>query len=381
MHGPGRRVQTGVEERETILTVRVFTGSLTRPMPQYGAANGEGLRGFDFDPATGRLAARATAPAIDDTGWVLCDAGRGVLYATCEVSGSSQSAVAAYRIGETELVPINQQPTGGNEACHLSLTGDGRHLLVANYNGALHDGRPSGSVAVFPLAEDGSIGAATCVVDHGGSGPHRERQASAHAHCVVPAPSGHLVYVADLGIDQVKVYRLHPDGQLQPQPEVDASLPPGLGPRHLVFSGDGSRLFLVSELIPTVMSFRVDAETGSLVELDRYAIPSPAGGLCQPAGILLHPGQRHLYVGLRLSDEILVLEIGPDGSLTPAGRWPSGGSTPRDFALTPDGRHLIVANQDSDRLSVFAVDAAGALGGPVSQIDVGTPMSVAIAAR
>lgn len=350
-------------------------------MPQYGAANGEGLRSFDFDPTTGRLVPSSVANGIDDTGWVTCDAERGVLYATCEITGTTQSAVAAYRFGSAGLERISLQPAAGNEACHLSLSHDRRYLLVANYNGAVPKGNPTGSVTVFPLQRDGAIGAAVSTVEHRGSGPNRDRQLSAHAHCVVQAPHTGLVYVADLGIDQVKVYDLRPGGELQPRPEADAALQPGLGPRHLAFSADGSRLYLVSELLPTVLSFRVDAMTGALLELDRYPIPAKDGITSQPAGILLHPDGHRLYVGLRLCDEILALEIGADGALTPMGRWPSGGSTPRDFVLTPDGRHLIVANQDSDRLSVFAIDTAGALGGPVSQIDVGTPMSVAIAVR
>ena len=101
----------------------------------------------------------------------------------------------------------------------------------------------------------------------------------------------------------------------------------------------------------------------------------------QPAGILLSPDGRHLFVGLRVCDEILVLRIGENGRLTQTARMPSGGKTPRDFSFSPSGRHLVVANQDSDRLTVFGVDhAAGTLSEPLQHFDIGTPMSIKLAA-
>jgi 6-phosphogluconolactonase (cycloisomerase 2 family) len=40
-------------------------------------------------------------------------------------------------------------------------------------------------------------------------------------------------------------------------------------------------------------------------------------------------------------------------------RQPSGGQTPRHFSLSPDGRFLLVANQDSGNLVRFAVNPTG----------------------
>lgn len=363
------------------MPIHVFTGSLTRPMPQYGAANGEGVSRLDFDDETGILTRRDVAGGIDDTAWLVIDARRGRLYSTCEITGTNQSAITAFAVEPDGLRQLGQQPTLGNEACHGSLTADGRFLLIANYNGANPEGYPDAALTVFPIGADGTLGAAVAHVRHTGSGPNRERQTTAHAHCAVPAPKGDIVHVADLGIDRLVAYRLGADGSLTPTPERDFALPPGLGPRHLVFSQDGTRLFLVSELIPTVYSLAVDPKSGVLTQVDRFDIPSLDGGIVQPAGILLTADGRHLFVGLRVCDEILGLAIGADGRLTQTGRWPSGGSTPRDFALSPSGRHLIVANQDSDRLSVFRVDSgAGTLSGPIAHVDVGTPMSVKVAA-
>ncbi len=364
------------------MPIYAFTGSLTRAMPQYGAANGEGITRLSFDDETGRLGAVDLAGGVDDTAWLVTDAARGRLYSTSEITGTQQSAIAAYAVEPAGLRLLNRQPTLGNEACHASLSTDGKFLLVANYNGANPEGWPDAALSVFPIAGDGSLSAAVASVVHTGSGPNAARQTTAHAHCVVPAPSGDTVYVADLGIDRLVAYRLGGDGSLTHEPARDFTLPPGLGPRHLVFSCDGRAIFMVSELIPTVVSLAVDRATGALTQRDAFAIPSLDGGIVQPAGIVLSPDGRHLFVGLRVCNDILALRIdATTGKLTQTGRWPSGGTTPRDLAFSPSGRHLVVANQDSDRLTVFAVDpAAGTLSDPLQHFDVGTPMSVKLAA-
>lgn len=372
---------TGKSGRDDV-PIYAFTGSLTRPMPQYGAANGQGITRLSFDEQTGRLAAVDLVGGIDDTAWLVTDAARGRLYSTSEITGTRESAIAAYAVEPGGLRLLNRQPTLGNEACHASLSADGKFLLVANYNGANPEGWPDAALSVFPIASDGSLRAAVASVRHTGSGPNATRQTTAHAHCVVPAPGGDIVYVGDLGIDKLVAYRLGADGGLKPEPARNFPLPPGLGPRHLVFSADGSAIFMVSELIPTVVSLAVDPTTGALTQRDGFTIPSLDGGIVQPAGILLSADGRHLFVGLRVCNEILALRIdSATGKLTQTGRWPSGGATPRDLAFSPSGRHLVVANQDSDRLTVFTVDhATGTLSEPLQHFDVGTPMSVKLAA-
>jgi 6-phosphogluconolactonase len=358
--------------------IHAFSGSLTRPMPQYGAANGRGITHLSFDDERGLLSVSGETRGIDDTAWLVATRDR--LYATFEKTGTHQSSVAAYAIEPTSggLTLLNTQPTGGGEACHGSLSVDGRFLLVANYNGATPEGDPDQSIAVFPLAADGSLQAAVSHVRHEGSGPNAARQTTAHAHCVIPSPDGRFVYVADLGIDRLVAYALGADGSLTAAPARDISVPPGTGPRHLVFHPQGELLFMVSELIPTVKTFAVDPATGALSLRDSFDILPPGDSIVQPAGILLTPDAKHLLVGLRVTNEILSLAIGADGALTQISRVPSGGATPRDFALSPSGRHLVVANQDSDLLTVFRV-TDGQLSEPLQQLSVGTPMSIKFA--
>jgi 6-phosphogluconolactonase len=365
--------------RERVLPIFAFTGSLTRPAPNYREANGRGVTSLRFDEISGRLRPMRERGDIDDASWLAIDRPRRRLYAICEVDGTDQSWVIAFQIeADGRLTELNRQPTGGQTACHASLAPDGRLLLVANYSAVVPAGAPDGSVASFPLTDAG-LGARSGFARHAGSGPNPVRQERAHAHCVVPSPDGRFAYVADLGLDRIVVYAVGADGSLTPQRGSDFSFPPGTGPRHLVFDAPGRRLFAVSELIPAVFSFAVDAATGALALQDAFGIEQLGEAIVQPAGILLSADGRRLFADLRECNEILGLTIDAvSGKLSQTGRWPCGGATPRDFAFSPDGRYLLVANQDADRLTVFPVDD-GRLGEPVQNLALGTPMAVALA--
>ena len=97
------------------------------------------------------------------------------------------------------------------------------------------------------------------------------------------------------------------------------------------------------------------------------------------AHLVLHPSGRWLYASNRGHDSLAVFNVAADGKLSPAGHVPSGGRTPRSFALTLDGHWLIALNQDSDSLALFAIDPA--TGMPVdtgSRVEVPTPVSVVV---
>ena len=43
--------------------------------------------------------------------------------------------------------------------------------------------------------------------------------------------------------------------------------------------------------------------------------------------------------------------------MTPIGTWSLGGRTPRDLAVSPDGKYLLAASQDEAFIRVFSIDA------------------------
>ena len=68
-----------------------------------------------------------------------------------------------------------------------------------------------------------------------------------------------------------------------------------------------------------------------------------------------------MYGSNRGHDSIAMFAVGGDGRLEPVGHEPTGGRTPRNFALDPSGALLLAANQNSDTIVTFRVDPATGL--------------------
>ena len=86
-------------------------------------------------------------------------------------------------------------------------------------------------------------------------------------------------------------------------------------------------------------------------------LPEGWTGESDCAAIRVHPNGRFVYASNRGHDSIFAASLDEErGLLQPVGTWASGGRSPRDFALTPDGAFLLAASQDDHAIAVFAVD-------------------------
>lgn len=334
----------------------------------------EGIHTLRFDPGSGALSrVGGVTPILNPTFLTVAPDGR-TLYA---VSETDSGEVAAFRVapGSGELVELNRESSGGPGPAYVGVDAAGRWVTAANYGG--------GSVALFPVQEDGSLAAATDVVQHTGSGADPERQQGPHAHYARPVPGG-WVWVADLGTDEVIAYPLDPDsGSLGADRAVSTPAAPGAGPRHLAFHPDGPWAYVMNELAGTVTVYRRDEDTGRLDEVQTVSsLPDGFDGDNYSADIHVHPSGRWLYTSNRGDfDSIAIFEIDPaSGRLTPRGHQREGIDWPRNFAVDPTGRWLLVANRHSDEVRVFAVDPGTGLLTPTDQrVPVPSPTNVTLA--
>lgn len=352
----------------------VYIGTYTQ-REDHVDGKGAGIYCCRYEAATGALTVRSVQPGIVNPSYLAIDAARRRLYAVSEVltsDGGPTGAIYAYTIDPDtgQLTFLNRQYTGGGAPCYVSITE--AHVLVANYAG--------GSVAVFPMKADGSLGAATDIVQHEGASINVARQEAPHPHCIILDPAGRYAHVPDLGIDCVVSYAFDAKrGRLQTGPGCVGTRP-GAGPRHLVFDADGRYAYLISELDATVTVFAYAAKTGELTPVETLdAQPEGYDGVCSGADIHLTPDGRFLYASLRGTGEIVgyVVAAGT-GSLTGRSHVSTRGKTPRNFAIDPTGQFLVAANQDSDTLVTFRIDQhTGKLSDPVHIADVPSPVCVA----
>lgn len=173
------------------------------------------------------------------------------------------------------------------------------------------------------------------------------------------APDGKFLFAADLGTD--KLYRFDVnDTPFEGQPSIresslrEWSAPPETGPRHFDFHPDGSRfLYLLGELSGEVIVY--DYNYGELKQ--KQVIAADTVGARGSADIHVSPDGCFLYASNRLqADGIAIFSIDPDdGTLIKAG-YQLMGKHPRNFVITPNGKFLLAAARDDNKVQVFRID-------------------------
>jgi 6-phosphogluconolactonase len=338
---------------EWLMYVGTYTNDVKQPS--------KGIYAYRFQ-ASGKFTPLGAVAASSNPSFLVVDHNQKFAYAANELStyeGKPAGSVSAFAIDAAtgQLKLLNVISSGGTAPCHVSLDQTGKWLFVANYD--------SGSVAVFPVHADGSLGAASAFIQHKGLSVDRERQTGPHAHSVYVSPDNRFLLAADLGLDHVMVYRFDAaKGTLTPNQPPFAAVAPGSGPRHMAFAKDGKFVYVLSEMAATVTAFRYDAGAGRLEQTQSISmLPADYTGSKSGAEIFVHPSGKFLYASNRGHDSIAVFRIDAgSGALTAAGQVSTQGKTPRNFAIDPTGGFLLAANQDSGSIVVFRIDqATGAL--------------------
>jgi 6-phosphogluconolactonase len=312
----------------------------------------EGIFVYQYDAAAGHLERTQAVPSLANPTFLAIHPSKRFLYAVSEVdnhAGQKQSAASAYAINPAtgQLSLINHVSSPGLGACHIALSPDARHVVIANYG--------NGSVAVLPVNGDGSLGEATDYVEHHGHGPH-PNQDSAHAHCTTFSPDGKIAYVNDLGIDKVMAYRLE-GGKLVPHKIPFLSVASGAGPRHVAFHPNGREGYIINELDNTIDVVDYDAKTGELRPKQTIStLPDDYNQVSYCADVHVHPNGKFVYGSNRGHNSIALFMIGATGLLMPAGHFSTRGNWPRNFAIDPGGQRLWVANHRSDDVFAFNID-------------------------
>jgi 6-phosphogluconolactonase len=347
------------------------------------AGKSKGIYVSRFDSTTGKLTAPELAAEIENPTFLTVAPGEHFLYAVREVDKIGDKAtggVKGYAVDAAtgKLTPLNEQDSGGSGPCHISVDATGKCLLVANYGG--------GNIAALPIHADGSLGEIATLIQHSGSSVNTNRQAGPHAHSIYPTPDNRFVLNCDLGLDKVFAYRLDAGAaKLSAGDPPFATVAPGTGPRHLVFSADHKFVYVIGEMGGTVTVFSYAAANAAMTEVQNISLlPKDYAAMNTSAEIVLHPSGKFLYASNRGLNSIALFSVDQKtGKLTFVEHQSTQGKTPRHFTLDPSGHWLIAENQGSDSVVVFSVDQTTGKLTPTGQtLSVGAPMcAVFVAAK
>ncbi len=317
----------------------------------YTNKSSKGIYGFRFNPVTGEHTAPQLMADMISPSYLIMNNSKRILYAVSEPTDGSNGSIAAFAVNSQngELEKINQVTAPGKGLCHISLDKKEQYLFTVCY--------PDATVQVYKLNKDGSIGDMTCIKQHFGQGVNPVRQNQAHAHATCMTPDERYLCACDLGIDQLVVYDFDPEnGKLKRNESMTVSLPPGCGPRHMVFHPNGKYAYVIAELSSQVIVLSYDENRGfDIVQvidaLEDKQVSSTA------AAIRIDKNGKYLYSSNRGEDSISHFEIDlQTGELTHIGNIPTYGKTPRDFIIEESGRYLVCANQDSNNVIIYDIN-------------------------
>ena len=359
-------------------------------MGSYTAGSSQGIYRLAFDNATGQInPVPLQVVNSENPSWLTLSKDQRHLFVVNE-NGPGQTdpvgRVSSFAIDPKthELSLTSQMQSLGNEPTHSSLSADGSHLFVSNYS-VSED--PGGTLAVLPVTADGKLEAVVQMSSHPASRVNPERQMSSHVHSTVSSPDGKYVFSNDLGADKVFVYRFDPKANpelpLTPATPAFVQLPPGSGPRHLLFSADGKHAWLTMEMSAQVAVF--DYRDGKLEQTQMVDLAA-GQPISDKAAAALHASVdgKFLYVSNRgTANQLLVFAVDPaTGHLKELQRRAVEGDHPREFSLDPSGKFLLIANQKSNQIVVVERDAkTGLLGKTVQKLPMDAPSDLKFLVR
>jgi 6-phosphogluconolactonase len=323
-----------------------------------GSHGDNGILAYDWNPETAVLTPAGVAAKVPKVAWLTTTRGTGAnkfLFSASELdtfNGKPTGEVASFRLArDGTLQPLSTRNSAGTGTCHVAADQTGRMLIAADYTGA--------SVASFHI-ENGKLSEAVWTEHYTEHGPNATRQSTAHAHFASFSPDNRFAYINDLGGDCIHIYKPNPaTAEMKPAGIYRGA--PGSGPRTLHFHPNGYTAYSMNEIVSTVDVLHWHKDDGGLTFVDRIELlPAdykPSSVPSTGCDTVISRDGRFVYFANRGDNFLYAFKADfASGKLTPMKRSNCGGKTPRNFTLDPTERWMLVANQDSNLISVFARD-------------------------
>lgn len=304
----------------------------------YTAGSSEGIYKLDFNTETGALSNLTLSSITDNPSFLTYSPNRKYLYST---NGTDSGFLSSYAVNEDgSLTAINRVSSKGEGPCHISINAEGTKIAISNYVG--------GTLAIFEVNTDGSLGEASQVFNH------NTKNETAHVHSAKFFKND--LFAADLGRNAVYQYVLDNNVyKLKQEALVEISGNPG--PRHFSISENGKFIYVINEYGGSITA--IERTNSGFKQIDFDATLTEAySGKNKCADIHLSKDERFLYGSNRGENTIAVFKRNKvSGEINRIQNMSVHGDWPRNFTLDPTGKFLLVANKNSENIAVFSVSA------------------------
>ena len=339
--------------------LNIFIGTYT------SSEGSKGIYQVKLDTATGEFGQVELVAETVSPSFLTLSKDKSKLYAVNETVPDGM--VSAFERSEDDTwKQTSKLPSLGDAPCHVTVNDDRSIIAVANY--------VSGNVVAYPLNASGDLVDQATTGQHEGTGPNAGRQEGPHAHFVQFSKDQKFLYAVDLGIDEIKAYSVTENGIGTAITAL--KLNPGDGPRHFVFHPTLDVAYVINELSNTVSAVSVDPTTGQFTTFDRLTtLPEDFTEHSQCAAIKISKDGRFLYASNRGHQSIAIYQLADEGTMALLDVVSTEGAWPRDFMLTPNGQYLLVANEQSDNITLFNRDiSTGLISYTGLQINISKPV-------
>ncbi|WP_024345746.1 lactonase family protein [Lacrimispora indolis] len=305
----------------------------------------KGITVYDVDVEKGRFVPRCEVE-VDNSSYVIASNDGKTLYSIAD------EGVVSFRIHENGAITrLNSANIKGMRGCHLSTDAEDKYIFVSGY----HDGKST----VLRLNKDGSVGEIVTAVFHKGLGSVAERNFRPHVSCSRRTPDGKFIMVADLGIDQIKIYRFNEhDEEMILVDALHCELESA--PKCFRFSSDGKFFYLISELKNVIDVFTY--ETGERQpKIEKIQTISTVGSkhsqLTAACSLRLSNDEKYVFCGNAGDNSVSVYMRDKDtGLLEAVCCLPISGSYPKDVCVFPDDKHIASINHETGSITFFTVE-------------------------
>lgn len=306
----------------------------------------KGITVYDVDVKKGSFSKRCEVE-VDNSSYVIASHSKKTLYSIAD------EGVVAFRIHENgSITRLNSANIKGMRGCHLSTDPKDQYLFVSGY----HDGKAT----MLKLNDDGSLGEIIAGVYHQGLGSVAERNFRPHVSCTRLTPDQKYIMVADLGIDQVKIYRHqnHETGFFLVD-SIHCELESA--PRSFRFSSDGKFMYLLYEQknVIDVFTYKTKERGPKLEKIQTVSttLKEKNDAMTAACVIRFSKNEKYLFCSNAGDDTISIFERDIEtGMLNGICCLPISGEYPKDITVFPDDRHIASINHDSNSITIFSID-------------------------